>query len=213
MPSICKSLLAAALVFSGISSPAEAADPAEPDQTPSENQLVYKCDPSTFALTLRVRDSDSPPGPGESVIDPADLTYAAPNWVNEAQYVLPLIRYEQCGPITLQLKGDSYNSNIEGEAGAYPPFVAVRVFLFGYTRLPETGDSLKMTRCERGLPRAPDCTEGFAVSLEGRLDPRTKDYAMTVRTESTEWLGGDTRASTRTIQLLDREDFERWPKR
>jgi hypothetical protein len=211
--SALKSLLVIALVLSSISAKTEADDPTETDPPVSENQLIYKCDPGTFALTLKIRESDASPEPGETIIDPADLTYVAPNWVNEGQYVLPLIRYEQCGPITLQLKGDSYNSNIEGEAGAYPPFVAVRLVLFGYTRLPTTGDSLKMTRCERGLPRAPDCPEGFAVALEGRLDPQTKNYSMTVRTESTEWLGGDTRASSRTIQLLDREDFDRWPKR
>lgn len=152
---------------------APAADPAREaafDRFTDDGKAVLLCDPKRSRLSIRSgskQASLAPDYPNRREIDPDDLVEFLPSDVGEEQFRRALVRYERCGPLVVKLSGDFLNRNIQGEMGAFAPFVAVEVS-HGKRRLyPASGkDPVRLTECDVEIRRWLDCPERYAVRID-----------------------------------------------
>jgi len=162
---------------------------AAPAAAPEPNSLLVLCDTQRTRLSLRVFDGRQPSFedyPRGEVIRPSALIEMLPGWSGEPAIRGELVRYARCGPYSIRLEGDAYNMSVQGEAGAYDPFLNVRIIRDNRTVYPQDGGSVvRFTTCDRNLPRAADCPKGYAVRLDLRYDPRRKQLVMHETSAST----------------------------
>lgn len=139
--------------------------------------IAVLCDPKKFRFSIRANaDAASLDRryPRRTVIDPASLMQLLPGSTGEPDIRAPLIRYVRCGPFTIKLQGDAYNANVQGESGAYPEFAAVSLIIGNQMLF----DNVRLTECDRSLPRAHGCPEGYAVRIDGRYDAPHRALAL-----------------------------------
>jgi hypothetical protein len=188
------------------------AEPQSTLQTPVSEQAVgpvILCDPGKFRFSIRAVDEQRPDAtyPQRVVIDLTTLSEMLPGWSGSPDILAPLIRYVRCGPYTIKLEGDAYNANVQGESGAYDPFAAVSVIrgnrmVYGPVRL---------TECDRTLPRAAPCPDGYTIRIDGRYDAARRRLDLTATTSSTQ---DDDPATRQTIvrKSSEDDDLTSWPK-
>ena len=158
------------------------------EETIDESRLVVLCDPRQFRFSVRAQADEASVDrsyPRRTVIAPSGLMAPLPGYRDLAEVMGPLVRYERCGPYTMRLEGDAYNLYVQGESGAYDPFINVRV-LGGPKRVyPDVGSGgVRFTECDRSLPRAAGCPDGYAVRLDGSYDPVRKKLILVETTTS-----------------------------
>lgn len=183
------------------------------DDTIDDKKMVVLCDPAQFRMSIRTRaDAASLDRafPQRRVIDPETLVAYHPNFSGEPSYRGPLIRYEQCGPFTVQLQGDFFNSNINGEMGAIPPFAAVTITADNRLLYPESGGNVRLTDCDTRNPRWDGCPERYAIRVDLQYVPDAAPERLVIQewVESGDLMGGETQVSERRSSLD--VSFEQW---
>lgn len=155
-------------------------------------KMVILCDPGGFRLSIRAGAAQSSIDrnyPIRVLVDPETLSQPLPNHGGESQYRGQLIRYLQCGPYTLRLRGGFYNSNTAGQLGAFPAFVLLQIVSDNRRILPNArvrvnGEALAIGICERGNGLAPDCPQDWAVRLDLTYDSKRGRIVAKWQTES-----------------------------
>lgn len=182
------------------------------DETVSAESMIVLCDAEGFRFSIRAsadKASLDRSYPERTVIDPAELTFARPNVRGEAQYLLPLTRYQQCGPYTIKLVGDFLNANVQGESGAYSPFAAITVDAVDRV-YPQDGDAVRLVECGREKSRSPGCPKGYAVRIDGRYDGGRQQIELVEYVSSVRNLAeNDNRRTARHRIVLD-QDLSQW---
>ncbi len=190
--------------------------PTRPTFDPAidETKLVVLCDPVRFRFSVRASaDAASVDRsyPQRVVIAPSDLMQGLPGWTGGIEVLGPLIRYERCGPYTVKLQGDAYNTYIQGESGAYDSFAAVSVIGGNRLAYPPDGGAVRFVDCDRSLPRASECPKGFAVRLDAVVDMKAKMLVMTETTTShDEMATGDDASQTTRRTIRADADWSLW---
>lgn len=142
---------------------------------PADGNVALLCDPEKFRLSVRVADTASLDRsyPKRAVVSAESLIQRLPNHGGQMQYRGQLVRYAQCGPYSIRLTGNFYNANVEGELGAYPSFVTIRVSADNRMIVPNDGpEGLSIGECERDNRRAPDCPAHWAIRMDARYDSK-----------------------------------------
>lgn len=182
------------------------------DETVSAGSVVMLCDAKGFRFSIRASADTASLDrsyPERTVVNPAELTFARPNVRGEAQYLLPLTRYQQCGPYTIKLVGDFLNANVQGESGAYPPFAAITVDAADRV-YPQDGDAVRLVECGREESRSAGCPKGYAVRIDGRYDGARQEIELVEYISSVRNLAeDDNRRTARHRTVLD-QDLSQW---
>lgn len=176
--------------------------------TNDEPSLVVLCDPQAFRFSIRATADASTLDrtyPRRTVIDPETLTQMLPGSTGLGEIRGPLIRYVRCGPYTVKLEGDAYNSNVQGEAGAYGGFAAVSVIVGNQTIF----GAVRLTECDRLLPRARPCPEGYAVRIDGIYDA-AKHKLKLIKTVSSTDDGDEATRQITTATTMSDLDLSTW---
>lgn len=171
--------------------------------------MVVLCDPRAFRFSIQATAGASTVDrsyPRRTVIDPEALIQMLPGWTGTAEIRGPLIRYVRCGPFTIKLEGDAYNSNVQGESGAYSTFLTASV-IAGNQRIVEP---VRLTECDRSLPRARPCPAGYAVRVDGIYNRITRQLELTRTTASTDSDIDGTRRIATAKSKVD-VDLSLWP--
>jgi hypothetical protein len=196
-----------------------AAQPAMP-QADNENPsspvsgVAIMCDSTKFRFSIRAAATSADLDksfPITKIVTIDDLFYAEglPGWTGETDIMGPLIRYERCGPYTFKLQGAAYNLNVQGESGAYEPFASVTILRGAGVLYPDDGGVLRLTDCDRMLPRARPCPDGYAVRLDGQYDGKAKALHM-VETSISFEDDSDAKRTTRVRHFDLQDDLEMW---
>lgn len=146
-----------------------------------EQPVEILCDPERYRLSIRVAGQGplDRSYPARLVVPIDSLIQDLPSYYTEGQYRGELIRYAQCGALTVRLRGSFYNNNSQGELGAYPSFATVSIFAENRTIAPDRGGGIAIGECERGAWRGPDCPADWAVRVD--VDYKAKrDKALVV---------------------------------
>lgn len=183
------------------------------EEAVDESSLVVLCDPDRFRFSVRARADQASLDrsyPRRTVIAPSGLMAPLPGYTGLPEVNAPLIRYERCGPYTMRLEGDAYNGYVQGESGAYDPFINVRVIGGPMTAYPQSGaDGIRFTECDRSLPRARGCPDGYAVRLDGTYDPARKKLTL-VETTTSNVESEDNSVRTTTRRWEEDADWSLW---
>jgi hypothetical protein len=180
----------------------------------SQRGVAIMCDPAKFRFSIRadatIADLDNA-YPIKKIVPVDDLFFrdGLPGWTGQTDILGPLVRYERCGPYTFRLEGAAYNMNAQGESGAYEPFASVTV-LRGSGRLyPDDGGVLRLTACDRTLPLARPCPQGYAVRLDARYDDNRKVLQFTETTTSFD--DDNAKKEKTSVRRFNvQEDLEMW---
>ena len=184
-----------------------------PQGADEAESLVILCDPRAFRFSVRVGADPASLDrtyPERTVVKADTLMQALPGWTNQMDVQGPLVRYVRCGPYTMKLQGDAYNTHVQGEAGAYSAFVAVTVLRGPRIIYPAEGGATRFTACSRTLRRADPCPTGYAVRLDGRYDDKRKALDLVETVTSYEDDEGGEGRQTSTRRLTVPEDLELW---
>jgi hypothetical protein len=195
--------------------PLPAQDTSVFDETVDAERMVVLCDAKEFRFSIRASADTASLDRSyteRTVIDPAELTFARPNERGDAQYLRPLIRYQQCGPYTIKLAGDFLNGNIQGESGAYPSFAAITVD--ADERLyPQDGDAVRLVECGRGESRSAGCPTGYAVRIDGQYDDAREQIELVEYVSSVRSLAEDVDRRTAQRRIILEQDLSLWRAR
>ena len=193
----------------------QAASPYDPHVTPEDGgeveHLVILCDPRAFRFSIRVGANAASLDrsyPQRTVIDPNDLMQALPGWTSQLDVQGPLVRYVRCGPYTMKLEGDAYNTYVQGEAGAYDAFAAVTLLRGPRIIYPIEGGATRFTECNRSVRRANPCPIGYAVRLDGDYDDKSKRLNLVETRSSVVDDAAPPTVSARRLSVD--EDLELW---
>ena len=96
-----------------------------------------------------------------------------PNHYGEMAFRGRLVRYEQCGPYRVEFQGDALNSSVQGELGAYEPFLSVRILADNLTLFPaDARTRIRLFKCETDTSRRwGDCPSDYATRLDAAYEP------------------------------------------
>lgn len=145
-----------------------------------ERKLVILCDPARLRLSIRTPADAATVDrsyPRRTIIDPEkSLVAYLPDLGGGSQYQGSLIRYEQCGPLTIRLEGTFLNSNLDGEMGAIPQFAAVTLSADNRRLYPKEGDPVRLAECDLNIGRWEDCPNGWAVRMDFTYEPGADPY-------------------------------------
>ena len=171
--------------------------------------IVVLCDPVKFRFSVRaIADASTLDRsyPRRTVIASASLMQMLPSLSGRGEIRGPLIRYVRCGPYSVKLTGDAYNANIQGEAGAYPDFAAASIIVGNEL----VAGPVRLTECDRALPRARGCPDGYAVRIDGTYDPASRQLRLSQTTASTNDEDAASRRVTTATTTSDL-DLSAWP--
>lgn len=196
------------LLLAAVTSAAQAA-PAD-----DWSRVAIMCDPVKYRFSIQANATAASLDksyPIAKLLSVEDLfsAEALPGWTSDGEVLAPLIHYERCGPYTFKFEGDALNMHVQGESGAYDPFAAVSI-LRGPGQFQLTaGSTLRLTACDRTLPRAAPCPKGSAVRLDGAYDDIRKQLRFVVTSTSYQY-EPDNAAKT-NVEHIDRDDdLEVW---
>lgn len=183
----------------------------------SQQGIAIMCDPTKFRFSIRadanMADLD-PSYPIVKIVSLRELFFneGLPGWTGQIEIMAPIVRYERCGPYTFKLSGDAYNTNMQGESGAYGPFASVSVLRGNGLLYPTDGGVVRFTVCDRSLPRARPCPDGYAIRLDARYDARRKKLQLIEINSSFE--EGVTAGQKTVVRRFDlKEDLDMWHPR
>jgi hypothetical protein len=195
--------------------PLAAQTPPMFDETVSAGSMVVLCDAKEFRFSIRASaDAASLDRsyPERTVIDPAELTFGRPNERGEVEYLLPLIRYQQCGPYTIKLAGDFLNGKVQGESGAYPPFIAITIDAADRV-YPQEGDAVGLVECGREESRSRGCPTGYAVRIDGKYDNARGQISLDEHVSSVRNLADEVDRMTARHRITIDQDLSLWRTR
>lgn len=207
---VIASLLAAA-ALSSASPGVDSAGAAEGSEIP-EDQLVILCDPKGRRFSLRLGGPEAPHQsyPDRHVVDPHALVELLPGWNGDLSVRGELVRYVRCGPYTIRVEGDFYNSHTEGENGAVDPFVNVQVLRGPKVAYPENRGKVRFVQCQPGLQSA-TCESGYATRLDARFEPTRKVLELVETTSVTADIYDEgARRWTLTRKMTFEDDLSLW---
>jgi hypothetical protein len=143
-------------------------------------------------------------------IDLRKLVIPSPEVPGGPHYQSGRVLYARCGPLTVRLRGDFINANLDGEMGGIEPFGNIAVLANGRKLYPAAG-SLRLAPCDTKIHMWQDCPASWAVRVDLAYRPATDRLAIRAWVDSGDVLGGDVERSERvsSVRALLRGWWER----